>query len=162
MPSFDIVSKADVQQLDNAVNVTLREVQNRYDFRNSETQIVLNKKDLVINIETEDDMKLKSVEDILLTRAVKQGLDGRCFDFSKEIVPSGKIVKKDIKVKSGIEKEDAKKIIKIIKDTKLKVEPQIMDDQVRVSAKKIDDLQAVIQHLKKSDVGLPLQFINMK
>jgi uncharacterized protein YajQ (UPF0234 family) len=162
VPSFDIISKVDTQTLDNAVNVASKEITNRYDFRDSQTVIELNKKDMVINVETENDMRMNAVEDILMTRAVKQGIDGRSFDFTNESQASGKILKKTIKVKAGIEKEDSKKIIKIIKDSKLKVDAFIMDDQVRVSAKKIDDLQAVIQLLRKSDIGLPLQFINMK
>lgn len=98
----------------------------------------------------------------MVTRGIKQGIDGRSFDFSKEAEPSGKVLRKTIKVKAGLEKEDSKKIVKIIKDSKLKVDAVTMDDQVRVSGKKIDDLQAVIQLLRKSDVGVPLQFINMK
>lgn len=162
MPSFDIVSKVDVQTLDNAVNVAAKEIVNRYDFRNSETTIDLNKKDMKINVETENEMRMNAIEDILLTRAVKQGIDGRSFDFTEDSIASGKIIKKTIKIKAGLEKEDSKKIIKLIKDSKLKVDSQIMDDQVRVTAKKIDDLQAVIQLLRQSDIGTPLQFINMK
>lgn len=162
MPSFDIVSKVDAQLLDNAINVTTKEILNRFDFRDSQTSIDLNKKDMIVSIETENDMRMRSIEDVLMTRAVKQGIDGRSFDFSKDSVASGKIIKKSIKIKAGIEKEDSKKIVKIIKDSKLKVDASIMDDQVRVAAKKIDDLQAVIQLLRKSDLGVPLQFINMK
>jgi cyclic-di-GMP-binding protein len=162
MPSFDIVSKVDVQTLDNAVNVCIKEITNRYDFRDSQTKIELNKKDMIVSVETESDMRITAIEDVLLTRSVKQGIDGRSFDFSSESTPSGKIIKKTIKVKAGIDKETSKKIIKIIKDSKIKVDTAQMDDQVRVSSKKIDDLQAVIQLLRKSDIELPLQFINMK
>jgi hypothetical protein len=163
MPSFDIVSKVDAQTLDNAVNVATKEIINRYDFRDSQTKVELNKKDMVISVETENDMRMSAVEDIIMTRAVKQGIDGRSFDFTKEAQASGKMVKKTIKVKAGIEKEDSKKIIKVIKDSKLKVDAQILDDQIRVSGKKIDDLQGVIQLLRKSsEVSIPLQFINMK
>lgn len=162
MPSFDIVSKVDAQTLDNAVNVTIKEITNRYDFRDSQTNIELNKKDMVISVETENDMRLKAIEDVLLVRSIKQGIDGRSYDFSKEATPSGKIIKKTIPVKAGVDKETSKKIVKLIKDSKLKVDAAVMDDQVRVTGKKIDDLQAVIQLLRKSDVGIPLQFINMK
>jgi cyclic-di-GMP-binding protein len=162
MASFDIVSKVDAQTLDNAVNVAYKEITNRFDFRDSQTLVELNKKDMVISIETENDMRLRSVEDILMTRAVKQGIDGRSFDFTKEAQASGKIIKKTIKVKAGLEKEDSKKIVKIIKDSKIKVDASIMDDQVRVTSKKIDDLQAVIALLRKSETGIPMQFINMK
>lgn len=162
MPSFDIVSKVDGQLLDNAVNVATKEILNRFDFRDSKSAIDLNKKDMIITIETENDMRLQAIEDMLMTRAVKQGIDGRSFDFSKDSVASGKIIKKTIKLKAGLEKEDSKKILKIIKDSKIKVDAAIMDDQVRVSSKKIDDLQAIISLLRKSELGIPMQFINMK
>jgi cyclic-di-GMP-binding protein len=162
MPSFDIVSKVDLQTLDNAINTAKKEIINRYDFRGSKTEIDLNKKDYIVHLVTEDDMKVKAVEDIIMQRAAKQGIDPQSMDFGKEHYASGNMVKKDIKVKQGIDKETAKKIVKMIKDTKLKVEPSIMEDQVRVSAKKIDDLQQVMAMLRKSDVGIPLQFVNMK
>ena len=117
---------------------------------------------MVINFETGNDMQIEAIEEVLIARSVKQGIDSRSYDFSKKAEPSGKILKKAIKVNAGIEKEVSKKIMKLIKDSKLKVDAAIMDDQVRVSAKKIDDLQAVIQLLRKSEVGIPLQFVNMK
>ena len=108
-------------------------------------------------------MNIKSVEDILIGRAVKQGIDGRSFDFTKEEIPSGKIIKKDIKVRAGIDKEIAKKIVKVIKDSKLKADASIMDDQIRVTSKNIDDLQAVMAILRASkEVEIPLQYVNMK
>ncbi|TAF74656.1 MAG: YajQ family cyclic di-GMP-binding protein [Bacteroidetes bacterium] len=162
MPSFDIVSKVDGQLLDNAVNVATKEILNRFDFRDSQSVIDLNKKDMIITVETENDMRMRAIEDMLMTRAIKQGIDGRSFDFTKEATASGKIIKKTIKLKAGLEKEDSKKIVKIIKDSKIKVDAAIMDDQVRVTSKKIDDLQAIIQLLRKSDLGIPMQFINMK
>jgi cyclic-di-GMP-binding protein len=162
MPSFDIVSKVDLQTLDNAINTAKKEIINRYDFRGSKTEIELDKKNYVVHLLTEDDMKVKAVQDIIMQRAAKQGIDPQSMDFGKEHYASGNMVKKDIKVKQGIDKEIGKKIVKLIKDTKLKVEPSIMDDQVRVSAKKIDDLQAVMAMLRKSEVGIPLQFVNIK
>jgi len=105
---------------------------------------------------------LKAIEDAIMTRAVKQGLDIKCFDFTEEAQSSGAMLKKNIKIKEGIEKETAKKIVKSIKDLNLKVQASIMDDQLRVVGKKIDELQTVITFLKKQDVGIPLQFINMK
>jgi uncharacterized protein YajQ (UPF0234 family) len=93
---------------------------------------------------------------------VKNGLDPKCLDFGKEEYASGDMVKKDIQVKEGIEKEIAKKVVKLVKDLNLKVQSSIMDDQVRVTGKKIDELQTVIGFLKKQNVGIPLQFINMK
>ena len=105
---------------------------------------------------------LKPIEDLLITRGIKQGVDGRVFDFGDEEEHSGKVYKKKIKIKAGIDKENAKKIVQLIKQSKLKVQAAIMDDIVRVSGKKIDELQAVISMLRSSDLNLPLQFINMK
>ena len=162
MPSFDIASKADVQLLDNAINVTRKEIVTRFDFKNSKTEIDLDKKNFTINITTEDDMRLNSIIDVLRSRMMKQKLDPRCLDESKEFYPSGLFIKKELKVKNGLEKETCKKINADIKAAKLKVTSQIMDDIIRVSAKKIDDLQAVIALLRSKDYEQPLQFTNMK
>jgi len=162
MPSFDIVSKVDLQTLDNAVNITKKEIDNRFDFKGTHVLIELNKKDMMINVEVDSDMKLTQLEDVLLTKAMRQGLESNCFDLSKEPSASGKFIRKTIPVKNGIDKDTAKKIVKIIKDSGLKVQPAIMDETVRVTAKKIDDLQAVIQLCKSSSLDLPLQFQNMK
>lgn len=162
MPSFDIASKVDLQTLDNAVNVAKKEIDNRYDFKGSHISFELNKKDMVINLEVESDMQLKQVEEILVTKAMRQGLEANSFDMSKEATPSGKYVRKAIPVKNGIEKDMAKKIVKIIKDSGAKVQPAIMDDIIRVTGKKIDDLQEVIALLRGSSLDIPLQFVNMK
>jgi cyclic-di-GMP-binding protein len=162
MPSFDIASKVDQQTLDNAVNTSKKEILNRFDFRGSKTEIELDKKNLQLEVMTEDDMKLRAIEDILISRAVKQGIDGRSFDFTKEIEKSGMLIKKVIPLKSGLDKEVSKKIVKLIKDSGIKVQAAIMDDQIRVTGKKIDDLQATIARLRTQDFGQPLQFVNMK
>lgn len=162
MPSFDIVSKVDLQTLDNAINVAKKEIDNRYDFKGSHVEIDLNKKDMLINVEVESDMQLRQIEDIILTKAMRQGIEANSFDMSKEAQGSGKFMRKSISVKNGIERDMAKKIIKLIKDSGLKVQPSIMDDTIRVTGKKIDDLQSVIQVCKTSDLELPLQFVNMK
>ena len=162
MPSFDIASKADVQLLDNAINVARKEIVTRFDFRSSKTEIDLDKKNYTINITTEDDMRLNSIIDIIRSRMMKQHLDPRCLDESKEYYPSGMFIKKELKVKNGLEKETCKKINADIKASKLKVSSQIMDDIIRVTAKKIDDLQSVIALLRSKDYEQPLQFINMK
>ncbi len=162
MPSFDIASKLDAQLLDNAINVAKKDILNRWDFRDSKSTIELNKKDLLINISTENDMRLDAILDAIHSRMIKQGLDPRGLDESKEHYPSGPLIKKDIKVRQGLEKEACKKILKDIKDSKLKVTAQIMDEIIRVSAKKIDDLQAVIALCRRGDYEVPLQFINMK
>ncbi len=162
MPSFDIASKLDAQLLDNAINVARKDILNRWDFRDSKSSIELNKKELLINITTENDMRLDAIIDAIHSRMIKQGLDPRGLDESKAHYASGPMTKKDIKVRQGIDKEASKKIIKDIKDSKLKVTAQIMDDIIRVSGKSINDLQAVIALCRKGNYDIPLQFINMK
>ena len=162
MPSFDIVSKVDAQALDNAVNVTTKEITNRFDFKGSHVLIDLNKKEFIINMETADDMKMRQLIDVLISRAHKQGIAPEAFDLSKEGFQSGKVWKKEVVVRNGLKQEDAKKIVKQIKDSGLKVQASIMDDVVRVTGKKIDDLQSVIQLCKSSNLKLPLQFVNMR
>jgi len=162
MPSFDVVSKVDPQVVENALNVARKEIITRYDFQGSATTLDFNKKELKIAITTENELRIKAIVDILVTRGAKQGIDPRSYDLSKEDYASGATRKKEITVKNGLDKEALKKISKSIKDTGLKVQTQQMDDLVRVTAKKIDDLQEVIAHLKNADVGYPLQFINMK
>lgn len=162
MPSFDIVSKVDAQSLDNAVNVTTKEITNRFDFKGSHVVIDLNRKDFKISIEVEDEMKLRQLIDVLISRAHKQGIAPEAFDMGKEPYQSGKLVKQDILVRNGLKQEDAKKIVKQIKDSGLKVQASINDDIVRVTGKKIDDLQAVIQASKGWDLGIPLQYENMR
>ncbi|MEO6135830.1 MAG: YajQ family cyclic di-GMP-binding protein [Ginsengibacter sp.] len=162
MPSFDLVSKVDLQTLDNAVNITEKEVKNRFDFKGNHVVIELNKKDFKINMEADSEMKLSQMVDVLISKSLKQGLAAEIYDLKKEPFQSGKIVKQEIPVRNGISQEDAKKIVKLIKDENFKVQAAIMDDIVRVTGKKIDDLQAVIQASKGWDLGLALQFVNMK
>jgi uncharacterized protein YajQ (UPF0234 family) len=162
MPSFDIVSKVDAQALDNAVNVTKKEITNRFDFKDSHVVIDLNRKDYKINIETEDEMKMGQLIDVLINRAHKQGIAPEAFDRSSKPFPSGKIIKQELQVRNGLKQDDAKKIVKLIKDSGLKVQASINDDIVRVTGKKIDDLQEVIQASKGWGLGIPLQYENMR
>ena len=162
MPSFDIVSKVEAQALDNAVNVTQKEITNRFDFKGSHVVIDLDKKEFLIKLETDDDMKMRQLIDVLISRAHKQGIAPEAFDDSKEGAQSGKVWKKNVKVKNGLAQEDAKKIVKLIKDSGMKVQASINDDLVRVTGKKIDDLQSVIQLCKTSNLGIPLQYVNMR
>lgn len=162
MPSFDIVSKVDAQALDNAINVVSKEITNRFDFKGSHVVIDLDKKEFKIKIETDDDMKMRQLLDVLISRAHKQGIAPEAFDFSKESYQSGKVVKKEVQVRNGLRQEDSKKIVKMIKDSGLKVQAAINDDIVRVTGKKIDDLQEVIQASKSWGLGIPLQYENMR
>ena len=162
MPSFDLVSKVDLQTLDNAINTVEKEIKNRFDFKGSHVVIDLNKKEFKLNLEAESEMKLNQVTDVLISRSMKQGLAAEIYDLSKEPFQSGKVMKKEVPVRNGIKQEDAKKIVKLIKDSGLKVQAAIMDDIIRITAKKIDDLQEIIQASKSWDIGLALQYINMK
>ncbi|HMU47561.1 MAG TPA: YajQ family cyclic di-GMP-binding protein [Chitinophagaceae bacterium] len=162
MPSFDIVSKVDAQALDNAVNVTSKEITNRFDFKGSHVVIDLDKKEYLLKVETEDEMKMRQLIDVLISRAHKQGIAPEAFDTSKEGSQSGKTWKKEIKVRNGLVQEDAKKIVKLIKDSGKKVQASINDDLVRVTGKKIDDLQDIIQLCKSAGLGIPLQYVNMR
>ena len=162
MPSFDIVSKVDAQLLDNAVNVTRKEIANRFDFKDSPVEIDLDKKEFRLTLTTGDDMKMRQLVDVLINRANKQGISPQAFDLSKDAYPSGKTVKKEVSVKNGLKQEDAKKVVKLIKDSGLKVQAQIMDDMVRVTGKKIDDLQEVISICRAAELDMPLQFENMR
>ena len=162
MPSFDIVSKVDVQKLDNAINTASKEISTRYDFHGSKTEVELDKKQLLIKILTEDDMRMDAIRDIIISRAMKQGLEASCLDFGKDHYASGAMIRKEVKIKDGIEKELAKKIVKVIKDSSLKVQASIMEDQVRVTGKKLDELQNVIALVRQSGFEQPLQYINFR
>ena len=162
MPSFDISSKVDLQTLDNAINIAKKEIDNRFDFKGTHVSFELDKKELVISIEVESDMKLKQLEDVLLTKAMRQGLDAKSFDMSKEHSANGKYIRKKVPIKNGIDKDNAKKIVALIKGSGIKVQAAILDDIIRVTGKKLDDLQEVIQLCRTSSIDLPLQFVNMK
>ena len=162
MPSFDIVSKVDMQELDNAVNNTVKEIASRYDFRNTKTTVEIDKKEKLIKMVTADEMKMKALEDMLSAHFVRRKVNPKCLDFKKIEPTSQGYLKREIKIKEGIEKETAQKIVKIIKELNLKVQAAIQDDQVRVTGKKIDDLQEVIQALRARDLDIPLQYVNMK
>lgn len=162
MASFDLVSKVDLQTLDNAVNTVEKEIKNRFDFKGNHVVIDLDKKEFKLNLEADSEMKLGQIRDVLISKSLKHGLAAEVYDFSKEPYQSGKVVKQEVPVRNGIRQEDAKKIVKLIKDGKFKVQAAIMDDMVRVTSKKIDDLQEVIQASKGWDLGLAFQYVNMK
>ncbi len=161
MPSFDIVSNADVQEIDNAVNQAIKEIQQRYDFKGSKSEIKWDKKEEII-ILADDDGKLRNIIEILQTKFAKRGVSLKSLDYGKVEDASGSMKRQVIKIRQGIPSDKAKEINKIIKEMKVKVQPQIQDDQIRVTGKKIDDLQAVIQDLKGRDFDINLQYINMR
>lgn len=160
MPSFDIVSEVNFQEVDNAVNQAKKEIATRYDFRGSKSEIVYENKE--IKILADDDYKLGAIKDILASKLTKRGVSLKSLDYQKEEEASMGAKRQVAKLINGLTKEKAKEIIAIIKDTRLKVQPAIHDEQVRVTGKSIDDLQTVIQTLKSKDVGVPLQFNNMR
>jgi len=158
--SFDIVSDVDMQEVDNAVNQTAKEIAQRFDFRGSKSSITLEAEE--IKIIGDDDYKLQSVIDILQTKIVKRGISLKALDYGKVEPASHGTVRQIIKIKKGIDKETAKLVVAAIKESKLKVQPQIMDDQVRVSGKNKDDLQNTIAKLKQTDFKVDLQFVNFR
>lgn len=158
--SFDVVSVVNMQEVNNALNQTIKEIQQRYDFKNSKTQLTMEKQDL--KIITDDDFKLRSVIDILQTKLIRRGVPIKNLDYGKVEPASGNTVRQIIKIQQGIETEKAKQIVKDIKNLQLKVQSQIMENQVRVSGKNKDDLQAVIAFLKDKDYGVELQFTNYR
>src|SRR5690554_5244480 len=162
MASFDIVNKINVQEVDNAVNNTLKEISTRYDFRGLHTELTYHNKENRIHVVAAESMKMKAVQEMLIKNFIKRGIDSKVLDFDEPEGTSQGHLKMDVKLKEGIDRETAKKIVKEIKNLKLKVQPQIQDDQVRVEGKKIDELQEAIQHLKSKDMGVPLQFVNLK
>lgn len=162
MPSFDIVSKVDLQEVDNAVNNVRKELDTRFDFRGVQTDLELNRKDKVLHVVTGDEMKLRAVQDLLKAHFTRRKLDPKCMEFKEHEATSQGRVKMDIVIKEGIPKATAQKIVKLIKAQKLKVQAAIQDEQVRVTGKQIDDLQSVINLVNSQDYDIPLQHENMK
>lgn len=160
MPSFDIVSKINLQEVENAVNQAKKEIENRFDFRGSNAEITWDKKSIVFK--APDDYKMNAIRDILQTKLHRRGVDIGSLDFTEIEKIGGMMMKQEAKLKQGIEKETAKKICAAIKDSKLKVQPQINDDKVTVSSKSIDTLQECIALVKSQNFKLPLQFENMR
>lgn len=160
MPSFDVVSKVDTQEVDNAVNQARKEVGQRYDFKGSKTEIGLEKD--AIQIVSDDEYKVKAVVDVLQSKLVRRGISLKALVYDPVEPAGGGLAKQTINVQQGIDTEKARKIVKLVKDAKLKVQVQIQGDQVRVSGKKRDDLQGVITMLKEQDLGLALQFENFR
>ncbi|UCF30990.1 MAG: YajQ family cyclic di-GMP-binding protein [bacterium] len=162
MASFDIVSRVDMQEMDNAVNNARKEIQTRYDLRQSHSEIILDRKERKIRILAEDRMKLKAIQDILISHAVRRKIDAKALFFGEPEGTAKGHLRCEGAFQQGIDGEMGRRIVRIIKDTRLKVQAAVQDDQVRVTGKKIDDLQDVITRLKEEDLAIPLQFVNMK
>ena len=160
MPSFDIVSEVDRQEVKNAVEQTNKEISNRFDFKGSDARV--EQAELVLTVFAEDDFKLGQVSDVLRGRLAKRNVDVRCLEPGTLEKISGDKVKRPLTVKVGVPQEKGRQIQKLLKDAKLKVAASIQGDAVRVSGAKKDDLQAAIQLVRKSVTDLPLQFINFR
>ena len=160
MPSFDVVSRVDMQEVDNAVNQARKEIATRYDFRSGKSEIQFDKK--AITLIAEDKMRLEAMVEILNQKMVKRGIGIRSLDYKEAEGASGMMLRQLVELKQGISTDDGRKIVKTIKEAKLKkIQAQIQDDQVRVTAPKRDDLQEAIK-LLKAEIELELQFVNFK
>jgi len=160
MPSFDIVSKVDMQEVDNAVTQAAKEISQRYDFKGSKSSITPEKD--FVKVMADDDYKLKAVIDVLQSKFMKRGISIKALQYGKVEQASGGMVRQIITVQQGISKEKGKEIIAVIKESKLKVQAQIQDEQVRVTGKNRDDLQEAIASLKGKDLDVEMQFTNFR
>jgi uncharacterized protein YajQ (UPF0234 family) len=158
--SFDIVSKTDYAELDNALNQTNKEISQRFDFKGSKAKVELQEKDLMIS--AEDDMKLKNVNDILQGKLVKRGISLKALNYEKIEPAAGSTVRQKVAIQQGIPIEKAKEVVKYIKDQKWKVQASIQGETVRISGKDRDTLQEVISGLKGYDFGIDMQFDNYR
>jgi len=158
--SFDVVSRIDQQELDNALNQARKEIENRFDFKNSKTSIESD--GMKITVVSDDEMKMRNVIDVIQSKAVKRGIDLKAFDVGELEPAAGQTVRRIITLHRGIPKDKTKALTEKIKSLKLKVNAQIQDDQIRVTGKNRDDLQAVIAALKAMEFELPLQFVNFR
>jgi hypothetical protein len=162
MPSFDVVSRVDMQEMDNAVNQVKKEIITRYDFRGSKTGIELDRKEGKITVLTEDEMKLQAVKDMLIAKVVRRSIEAQALVFGEHEKAGGDMVRQIVTITNGIDMETARKAVKLIKDTKLKVQAAIQGEEVRITGKSRDDLQDAIHTLKEADLGMPLQFVNFR
>ena len=160
MPSLDVVSAVDMQVLDNAINNVKRELASRFDFKNIQSEITLDRKGKVIHVISGDDSKVKSITEMIAGQSARLKVDPKCLEWGK-IEPTSPS-KLDITIKTGLPKETAQKMVKLIKGTKLKIQPTIQEDQVRLTGKSIDELREAMRMLQEQDYKIPLQFVNMK
>jgi len=160
MPSFDIVSRTELSEVDNAIQGAMREIGTRFDFKGS--QCSLERTDESILIRADDDLKLRQVQELLRGYLVRRKVEVGAFDFQKVETASGNTVRQIVLIKQGVERELAQKIVKVVKATKLKAQIAIQGSEVRVSGKKRDDLQAVIALIKEQEIQQPLQYVNFR
>lgn len=160
MASFDIVSRTDLSEVDNAVQGAMREISTRYDFKGSNCSI--ERTDSTLLIKADDDFKLKQMHELLRGHLARRKVDGGAFDYAKPEMASGNTLRQTVTIKQGVERDLAQKLVKSVKGAKLKVQVAIQGDELRVSGKKRDDLQAVIALVKGLDIAQPLQYVNFR
>ena len=160
MPSFDVVSKTDVHEVDNALDGVRREVAQRFDFKGAKCSI--ERAENIVTILADDDLKLKQMHELLRVHLTRRKLDAGALEFGKIEKATGNSVRQEVTIRQGIDKELAKRIVKAVKDGKAKVQVAIQGDELRVTAKKIDDLQATIRLIKELNIELPLQYLNFR
>jgi uncharacterized protein YajQ (UPF0234 family) len=160
MPSFDIVSRTELPEVDNAVQMAMREIGTRYDFKGSACSI--ERADTVLTIKADDDFKLKQVQELLRGHLARRRVDGGAFDFATPEKAAGNTLRQTVTIKQGIERELAQKVVKELKAAKLKVQVAIQGDELRISGKKRDDLQSAIAHVKGLEIEQPLQYVNFR
>lgn len=160
MPSFDIVSEVDLQEVDNAINQARKEVEGRYDFKGSKCEIQWDKKE--ITLLGEDDYKIETMGSILQTKLHRRGIDIKAVKFEDKEEAGGRMLRQKVTLVQGIDREVAKEVIKLIKDSKLKVQASVADDKVKVTSKSIDELQECIRLVRGGSFDAPLQFNNMR
>lgn len=160
MPSFDIVSKTEMTAVDNALQGVIKEMQVRYDFKGSKSEI--SKTDETILILADDELKRRQVEELLITHLTRKDVDTKALEFGKIDQAGGNMVRQSVTIKQGVQRDVAQKIVKAIKGSKLKTQAAIQGDEVRISGKKRDDLQATMAMIKEMDIDLPLQFENFR
>ncbi len=158
--SFDVVSRVEQQELDNALNQTRKEIENRFDFKNSKTSIEYDGKK--ITLISDDELKMRNVVDVFGAKAVRRGIDLKAFEYGEVEPAAGSTVRQVLTPRSGISKDQSKTLIAHIKDMKVKVNAQFQEEQVRVFAKNKDDLQKVITSLRAMEFEVPLQFVNYR
>ena len=160
--SFDIVSEVDLQEVDNALNQARKEISQRYDFKDSKTEIDFNQKEKQITLRTIDEFHLKSTVDIVQSKLIKRGVSIKALRYGSIEPSTNATVRQIVTLVVGIGKDDARAVVKLIKDSNIRVQAQIMDDQVRVSGKDKDDLQAIMKTIREADFSFPVQFVNYR
>lgn len=158
--SFDVVSKVEMQEVTNAIQQAQKEIEQRFDFKNSKSSIELQEEKIILV--SDDDFKLRNVSDILESKLVKRGISLKALEYGKIQPAAGDTVRQEVKLVQGISQDKGREINRIIKESKIKVTSSMQGDQIRVTAKDKDDLQAVIALLRKQDLGIELQFTNYR